>query len=439
MATPSQAEIETYWKAAVDCLEDARSNADGTLVGNIDTVQQAAKGDYIASLGAQAVDAWRLALAGVVTREIAAAMLTPVMLEYGKFVGSPGAARGDVRRCLADVYRYWHANTRTVKSRNGTFGAASAGSNTGDGTWSRLTVDENGYQLGAWTPEVKTARCVRDGNTGGRRHAEEWILYGKSASRDALAASSHGSGLQRTVYSRHAGDGDGGSLLLNGAFSDYNASGSTTTKYPGWTITTSASNVAVQTSTVYRGFPGSDENTTGGPTARSVEITADDGITQRLTVKGTSLVPDVPYFLRVMLMRKSSATGTVTLAFGAQTATQALGSLTNNVWAELPLTIGTKCWPINAYESNLDIGISVASLATGTFYVGDIILSPWDYLDGTYYMLRGGATAWKQNDSHTFTDTGGAAADAKLQYWLQWAFPDFYLPSTTGTPTVADP
>lgn len=439
MATPSQAEIETYWKAVVDCLEDFRSNADGTLVGNIDTAQQAMEGDYIASLGAAANAMWRARLAGVMTRDIAAEMLTPVVLEYGKFVGSPGAWRGDVQRCLRDLYVYWHANTRTLKSRNFTHGAASAvGSPVGTGSISRLTVDENNYRLESCTPEVKTLKCIQDGSTGARRHEEVFELRGTTASIDTLASASHGSGLRRTVYSHHAGTGPGGSLLRNCAFADYNSGGTTTTKFPGWTVTSSASNVTAD-STVFRGFPGSSENTTGGPTPQSIKFTADDGITQKIADAGFSLDPSVPYFLRVMLYRQASATGTVTLSFGSQTVTQALGSLTNTTWTELAMTIGQKNWPKYVDEANLDIGISVASLATGTFLAGDILFAPFDAFDGTWWFVRGGATAWALDDAYTFTDTGGAAADAKLQYWLQWAFPSFYLPSTTGTPTVSDP
>jgi hypothetical protein len=137
--------------------------------------------------------------------------------------------------------------------------------------------------------------------------------YGIERGIDDLDVANHGSGASRTMTSHHAGSGDGGSLLVNSSFSDYLSSGSVTTKFPGWTVTTAAANVTTS-STYFRGFPGSAENTTGGPSDLSIQFNADDTISQKLTVSGTTLDPSRPYFLSVMLYRHSSATGTVTAA-----------------------------------------------------------------------------------------------------------------------------
>lgn len=438
MADPTQAEVETYWKAVVDVLEDDRASADGTIVGNLNTAQQAMEGDYVAVMGAASLATWRGVRSGALTRDAAAAMLTPVVHEYAKFIASPGAGR-DLGRCLADLYVYWKENNRTLKSRNISYASGSmGGSNAGNGSLSRLTVDENNYRLEGCYVEAKKLKCIKDAATGARRHAEKFDLYGVEGSIDSLDVVNHGSGDRVEVYSHHAGGGDGGSLLRNSSFSEYNSAGTVTTKFPGWTIDTLGN---VTTSANYfRGFPGSAENTTGGPSDLSMDITNNVVVYQRLTDAGITLDPALPYFLRVMLRRRSSATGTFTLRFGGQNVTQALSGLTNDVWTELLITVGQKNWPKYVDEQNLDISLELASYGgSGSLEVDDVLFAPFDMFDGTWWFLRGGSTPWLLDDSWSGTDTGGAAADAKLQYWLQWAFRGFYLPSTTGTPTVSDP
>ena len=64
-----------------------------------------------------------------------------------------------------------------------------------------------------------------------------------------------------------------------------------------------------------------------------------------------------------------------------------------------------------------------------------------ELVDGTYWAIRGNAathTPWLVDDQLAITDTGGAPATAKIQYWL-WRTGLGYLPSTTGTPTFSDP
>lgn len=440
MAAISATEIKAYATAAVDFLETNRASA-ATLAGGtgkIDVAVQAIRGDFINRGSSPSIGSFRGNLNGTVSRDMAAALLTPVVFEYAKLIGSPGAGV-DVARCLRDLYVYYVANTNTVKSRNITTVAGTfAGGNTGTGSLSRSAVDENNYAIESRFIELKTLKCVQDQNTGARKHAEVFNAYGIERGIDDLDVANHGSGASRTLTSHHAGSGDGGSLLVNSSFSDYLSTGSVTTKFPGWTVTTAAANVTTS-ATYFRGFPGSAENTTGGPSDLSIQFTADDTISQKLTVSGTTLDPSRPYFLRAMLYRQSSATGTVTLAFGSQTVTVALSSLTNSTWTELLMTVGQKNWPKYVDEQNLDISIGVASLATSTFLVDDVLFAPYDQFDGTWWFLRGGATAWLLDDSWTGTDTGGAAADAKIQYWFQWAFPGFYWPSTTGTVTWSDP
>lgn len=396
-------------------------------------------GDRLDPAGNVALSALRATDASILSREVAQAILTPILFQYGQEIGSPAASRGDLRGVLYDVWRSRSLAPRTIKSRNITRGTPSYdGGNTGSGLITNLYVDRYGYPIEPGFVETTTLRCIRDGNTGAQRHAEVFQLDGETAAIDAINAWEGGSGLRSELTSHHAGSsGAGRSLLRNAAFSDYNASGDETTKFPGWTLSAAAS--FSQDATVFRGFPGSSENTSGGPTAASLEFEASGSAVQRLSVTGTRLDPDKPYFLRCMVQRLASATGTITLAFGAATAAVALSSLTNGVWTELAIAATANSWPDTGTEANMDIAITAGSLATGTALIGDVLFAPYQYVNGAWRFLRGGATAWLRDDLITIADTGGAPTGGIIQYWLQWAFPGYYWPATTGTPTVADP
>ena len=79
--------------------------------------------------------------------------------------------------------------------------------------------------------------------------------------------------------------------------------------------------------------------------------------------------------------------------------------------------------------------------------VDDVVLAPMVPLDGTWYALVGGATAFVRGDTFTFTDAD-AVTRAKLSYWLWRAWEDDpetllemrgWFPTTAGTETIADP
>lgn len=423
MASPTRAEIEAQWANGVDAIEDMRAFADGTLVGLYDTIEQALEGDYTPA----GLSAWagrhRAQGSAMIDAFSARTLLDPLIYEYGKLIGSPYRNTPEI---FGDIYRDMHANSLAVNSRDITFASmAAAGGNTGNGSLRRLNVDENGYSMEGCHIELKTAICVQDGNSGALRHAERFDLYGTAAPKDGMARQTFGSGRRMTgLASKHAGSGPGGSRLQNSSFTIYNSGGTVTTKFRGWTIANDAANVTSDTTNTYRGHPGD------GAVLRAMQLSANEKISQKISATGFRLNPNLPYQLRVMFNRQvGAADGTLTIRLGTVTKAVVLAAQTG--WNELILDFDENIWPNNFYEDDLDIEIEWSGRTTGTLLLDDAWCGPLDFFDGGFWLLMGGSTPWKIDDKLTGTDTGGAAANAKIQYYV-WLAGFGYLPSATG-------
>lgn len=458
--TPTEAQIVAQWVAGVDCLETTRNFADGTMAnaaGKFNALETILKGDFLPVAMAQFTDGLRASLSAMLTPAAASAVITPVLYEYMRILAADatsGMGTGSGFRSPADAFRAlyeWYVQKGfSIKSRTitydptGTSGnsntAGGAGTIGGTGTMSRLTVDQNNFNLEACNVEKKTFRCQADQNTGAKKEAEVFGFIGAAASFDSLlrTTNAHGSGeaARTTIVSKHAGTGLGGSSLTNSSFSDYNASNSP--KFNGWAETTPAQ-ISQDTVNFYRDFPGSQISgslklSSGGSTVKVAQSLSSMQI-QRFD-------PNTPYFLRVMVNKTigSALGGNVVVRFGSQTVTTSIASLGTN-WQEIIVPIGQNHWPKNFDVNALTVEIEWNTTTSGFLLVDDCILCPWDLIDGTYWVLRQKATtspvAWKLDDTLVFTDTGGAPATGKLQYYLFLAGYG-YLPSS-GSPTYADP
>jgi hypothetical protein len=442
--TPSEAEIRTIWRNTVDLLETVRANLDGSIAGNgnkLDTLLQSLEGEYTPSGVAGAASVFRAGCSSLISPGMVRSFLDPILYEYGKILsdsstygfGGGFASSDELFRAL---YDWFIDNSDTVQSRNITFdtSAAGTGSNTGNGAMSRLTTDENGYDLEACTVETKKFICVGDQNSGTDEHAEIFQCMGEQSSMDALLRSSFGSGLGSNVSirSHHAGSGAGGSLLTNSSFSDYNSSN--TPKFTSWTQDSGAANISQDTTNYYRSHPGAS-------TDGSLKLSGDAKISQAVSaMRVRQLDANTPYFLRLMYNRQTgSGDGTLAIRLGSHSVTATMSAQTG--WNELLLTIGQNSWYKNFNEDPLDVEIELSSWSSGYVLVDDVILAPFDFIDGTYWFLRGNSathTPWLVDDFLSFTDTGGAPTTGKIQWWC-WVAGLGYLPSTTGTPEFTDP
>jgi hypothetical protein len=447
--TPTEAEIQTQWSNVVDILETIRAHADGTMAGGggkFDTLLQSLEGEYTPSELANAVQGLRSAYSSMIESSTVLEFLTPILFEYGKKLaddatGGYGSGFRDVGQLFTALYEWFIDNSLTVQSRVVTYDStATAGAgNVGDGAMNRLTVDHNNHTLEAVTVEKKTFRCRSDQNTGTEENAEVFEVLGEQASFDALLRSSYGSGeASRTfIRSKHAGTGSGGSLLQNSSFSTFDSTASP--KFAGWTESAGGSNLAQDTTNFYRSHPGAQTDAalkiTGGGGTVTLKQTLSAMRTRRLDI-------DTPYFFRVMLNKTvgTAVGGTVTIRMGSHSGSVTIAGMGSG-WVELIVPLTLNAWPRNFNEDPFDVEIEWATSTSGFLLVDDAIFCPMDLVDGSWWILRGNADPhlpWLVDDTLTFTDSGGAPTTGKIQWWL-WVAGLGYLPSTSGTPTFADP
>jgi hypothetical protein len=439
---PTEAEIQTQLKNVVkiyDELKDfAEVNATDNWLALEDIITQSLEGEFAPAV----IGAVKASRASIATALNAAPALEPILREYGRFINSPHAIDGSVDDVISDVYRRFVDTSATVNSRELTYGTVVAsGTNTGNGTILRLTVDENNRRLEACHLEAKIARISRDANTGSDQHEEEFTVNGSDAGVDALELA--GSGIVRGLKCVSARN----SLINNASFSQ--ATGTATasgiavpTAITDWTVTSAIGNLQIVSSAAaggssntYRGFPGEVN-------AFSLMFKTTETISQDIDVAGRELDPATPYMLQIAYNRDAANTsiatsgvGTLVIRMGTQTATATLSTASG--WNLLRVSGGQGSWYKNFKEDDLDIEIS-ATLTTGQVIVDDILFVPYELIDGTYYRAVGARTRFLREDTFKWTDSQ-PGTEAKINYWLFRSF-GRYLPSATGGgETVTDP
>lgn len=389
----------------------------------------------------------RAPIAATLTPATLRRLFFPFLQEMCRTIGAPELKAGgriSEADALKRIRQYMEDNTQTLNSRGMTLDTSSAGSPTGTGAIHRLTVDKDNNTLECTGAESKAFVCDQDQTSGRRKHDE--VFEYKAADEEIDGLYWTGSGRVGRIASLNCRSGN---ILANpsfeqGATAD-NTALTSTTQLTGWSVGT-ASNVKTQTTTVspYRGYPGEPS------TLYCAEFVASDTLTQvvRTANPGAAFDPRVPYFAQVAWKRRSSATGTLTFHVGSQTVSVDVSTGTNDVWNVLPLTVGTKNWFDNFKEGDLDIKIDMGSLAVGTVAVDDVVLAPFTMLDGTWWAVVGGATAWVRGDTLSFTgDADGTRA--LFSYWLWRAYGDdfpllsemrgWFPTDSGGTEVIADP
>jgi len=452
--SPTEAEVQTQWTNAIDVLESFRVHADDTqavAAGKLDVLEQSLEGDFTpAGIGSAAAN-FRSGLSGLIDPSVVREFLDPILFEYAKVISNDaggdtfGGGYTTTDEILQAMYDFFVAQVpdTTIETRGITFGSPAITTAVGDGVLSRLTLDENNYELEACTVEKKHFRCRSDQNSGTLKFAEVFEHLGSAASLDNLLKGSTGSGVTSTttIRSRHAGGGEGGSLLTNGSFSTFTASA--TPQFNGWDETLGGAavqgDITQDTTNFYRSFPGAS-------TDASLKIamnSAGDNIvlTQPLVKLNTQqLRRDRPYFLRVMWNGTvgSAVGGTIKMRLGSQEVTVAVAQ---SGWVELLVPLDQNSWFNNFNQDTFGIDLEVDAMTAGFVLFDDMILCEMDLIDGTYWNLRlndAAPTAWLVDDEITVTDSYDVAfGNGTLQYYLFLAY-GRYLPHS-GTPTIADP
>jgi hypothetical protein len=429
MSSPSVTEVNSQLQAGVELLDNSLANQ--TVEADLDAYEQTVESNFAAAQSDGAATFRRVISDAF--KAGGAAVLTPILRVYTfHLVNAPET---DVPGMFGRIYDYFHANNYSVKSRGATFGAWTA-AGTGNGVFNRCTVDHRGYKIEAFTPEVKTAVCIRDGQNGTDPHKEAFEIRGQAANTSSLSV--RGSGIRKPI-SCVAADS---SLLANPSFESFTAATQPTAGSPqvptdvtDWVVDTIAK-TQVDVDRYYQaliGVPtptGLRFNTSGG--------NANNGIQQALSVNGVGAkLPGrfTPTYLEIAVYRESNADGTFTLQLGNSSTTFSVSSLTNSAWNVCRLTDGTdtKAWPLVWNVSGAFARAALSANTTGTIVLDDFMLVPYFDVDGTWLLPRSGSTRFVLDDTKTSTDT--ISSDSKIQKWL-WKSFGRYLPHRANATQV---
>lgn len=414
----TEAEHRTQLKNAVALLDNHLSGA--TVATDHDTLVQAVEGDLTAQKTAGANTFRARANAAFAAASL---VLGPALRDYAlQITGEPVASD---QQALDVLYKHFNDNSYSIQARDFTFATPPSFSGT-KGHLYRLTLDENGYDLEAQTPDKKVLICTANAETGAKRHEERFKLY--SATKRAVDFFDLPGGSQQTRAGLIALSSRT-SLLKNSGFTAYTwatapTTGSDQTGVSGdsitsWTPTTSITNFQLTVDTVA-------EQLSGVTTPIGVRYLGNDKLSQALTVGNVTISAAVPYLLEVWVYRESSCDGDLTLALGSNSVTVDMTTLTNSAWNRVALTLDENLWPKNWAEDAADVEIQLSSRTTGTFVLGRVVLAPGFLFDGCWYWLSSGVTPFALDDTVTWTDS--ISTDSKIQKWLVYTY-GRYLPA----------
>lgn len=369
------------------------------------------------------------------------------------FVPALGRAMGyaelDDATILARYFEHAGTTPITVKSRQMTFGspAQSMVSTTGKGVVVRLTTDRYGFPIENVAAEAKTWTCIQDEHSGGRRWGESFSMRGTPVAQTKFPYQSAGLVVPVTCLSIADSQQYG---VQNPGFETYDS----VNGFTGWTAVTSMANFTQSTAHYYK-----DVLPQTNP-ASCVIAAGTDALYQTWSGGGIKWDPTRPLYAQIAYRRLGSATGTLYLQIGGITVSVDISTKTNGEWNILrwPVDVGTavskNAWFLNwnaqnsavAPQTNPFIKIGVTSLAVGTIEIDDFICAPYTNVGGSWCAVVPGPTnsatnpaaavPFLKDDAFTATDSSGAAAIN--QEWFARAL-NYYLPSTTGTPTWAEP
>lgn len=437
MASPTFAEVWTQTKHPIHWLQelDELANADtDNLIGIEDALQAVLEGDFIGGM-LGALQARRAAVSQLLTPAAVAALLTPALVELGKVIGSPAR---DVATLMRDLREYMTDSSESINASTVSLGSITTPGGT-KGTLYRISVDEDGNLLTGLTHiEAKKLVCVQDQNQVDK-HREVFEYRGTEAERDLLNVV--GSGIVLRLQAATSQETE--TFLGNPTFSSFAgttptagtpSTPTTTTQLTNWTLTTAANaRVGIDTPTPYRDLV--------GVTGQWLRFTDNNKITQLIAeTKRATLVPGIPYLLQVAVRRENSCDGNLKIKMGSQTRTIAMSTFTNDTWtvATWLATQNETAFYKNFQADSLEVSIELESRTTGEVVIDDVILVPYQRIDGIWYALVGGETAFLRDDEFTWADT--LSARGVVEYWFCRRSGFGQLPSNTGgTETITDP
>jgi hypothetical protein len=294
-----------------------------------------------------------------------------------------------------------------------------------------VTKNADAFNIESAHAETKTIRCVQDQNSGTGFGQALFEIRGQNLGRDLIGRTA--SGINVPIAAVTADDG----LLQNAGFRSFGGTAAAPTSITDWTssVTVNSTNYSFDSANYFRRLP------SDGTTSYALNVKVTANLTQQLTVQGSELRTDVPYFLAVVWNRAvGSASGTLTLRMGAVNEAIAVAAQTGWVVSLVPATSGSTNWYQNFKENDLDIAIEWARTG-GSILIGEVIFLPLTEADSTFWSILPASAAsytdWAYQDEKTAADT--IASDSINQRRFAEDFGE-YLPHATGSAiTWADP
>lgn len=429
MATPSRAELEAQLSAIIHWFETLRETAEDNaenLVGLEEVIVAALESDFPDSITAGIAEARAAVSSALEAGQLA---FDSHLQDWGRFLGIPAT---DPQEIIDALYEDFQTAGESVQTRGFTFGTPTPnGANAGDGEVLRLTVDAFNFDIENATPEAKRLRCIRDQNSGAEKGREVFLVEGATPSRDQLE--SLGSGERLEVEALHPSQG----LLLNPSFADVTIEGGFVQDIGSWTSSTAVigdgTDYDVDTTNFY--LPARDDD----ETRQSLVVKLTRTLSQKLSVRRTSLVTGLPAFLQVAYEGVTGgATGTLQIEMGTQTVSVAVGAA--DPWTVLRIPLDQNSWFENFNEDDLAIRLNWTRTG-GELRLSDVMFFSVPFVDGTGLVVVPGQTpflarhpALPDGDEFTFTDT---ATESVIQRWINRRYRR-YLPHS-ATPTIPDP
>ena len=433
MADPTEVEIQAIWKNIIKIFEEAKKFASGNVSNFVDlqaTLVDSLKGDFTSEIENGIINSRNRVSALLLDAANAFELL---LRTYGKFIDSPEV---DGQSIITRLYDYWVTTGTKITSREFLIGSpTAAGGNTGNGEVLRLALDENGYSKENLHVESRVAECIADATSGTDRHEEVFEFRGQSASRDSLRLT--GSSDRTTFTAISARASANGNFVKNPSFSNLSGTITAPTDIQDWDsdITVNGTNYEFVTGTegvdYYRGFPA---DTT--PYALRIKALAAD-LSQKFEENVSKFDAGTPYFVQIAWKRNTGADGTLTVTLGDKTESVSISSATVGVWNKLRIGLSSDNF-YKQFNSGADLKFKITRSggSTGSIDVDDVLLTPFQSFDGSWYVVVGGTQRFLREDKFTWSDTENApSGKGVLQTWL-WRSFGRYLQSAPAAPTT---
>lgn len=309
-----------------------------------------------------------------------------------------------IPRILGVGLREWMvANSKVLKSRGVSHGAASAVTGTGTGVLLLHGDDDQSTAdvLEAATSGTLRFTCVEDQSSGRASGEELFVAREDVQARDILEL---GGANSRRIGALHSGIV---TAISNADFSaDFGSDSTAVTKIPSWTITGTPANLTQDTTNTFRGKP-------------SLSLASSDNTIYQ---PFSGLPNDRPALVSIAYNRQiGSGAGDLYVRIGAKETSVAVAAQTG--WNRLNLI----AWPKRYTGGGNDVEV-FWDRTSGTINLAQAICAPMTRIGGRYFAILAGATDFLIDDYFTQATTV-SPADRSIKDWLhRWFGLGFELP-----------